>query len=107
MVGEGALSLNGNCVLLGWRAVSCAIQKTPPGQRRRKFVKTNQRTKFTMKLPVIVAAFALFGTAARPASATEDDAVANAARIGTVPEASEDWGVSGFDAKEVSKWTNT
>jgi hypothetical protein len=59
-----------------------------------------------LKFSVITAVIALVGVAVPRASATEHDAVANAARIAAVLDAG-DWNVSGFGVGRLHEGTST
>ena len=66
-----------------------------------------KQTKLIHKLQTIAAAFALLAAGASRASATENDAVANAARIGALLQATGDWTVRGFDTGFLREGRNT
>jgi hypothetical protein len=64
-------------------------------------------TKSILKLQAITVACALIGTAVPRASATEHDAIENAARIAAVLVASGDWDLQGFGTGFLREGTST
>ena len=64
-------------------------------------------TKLNRKLLTFTAATVILGSAALPASATEYDAIANAARIAALVEGTGDWTVRGFGTGFLREGTST